>query len=611
MEIVSENTYNRRQFLAIAAGATAAVAMNGRVHDAVQPQYDLSRGPEVMPNINLDVEPIDGHFDLIEHLNWNETPGVEPISRGLMLQPLDMRIINKHLLTRDYVDNPPINVCDGYIHTNGDFAITTVVESEAPVHVQLYGEVPKLMDDNRYEKARVDCELSPGRLRVTRHSGGVLGPQRKDFNLPRVSGEHALEVQKIGERLVFIVDSRQVGDIDEDGVFNNGTIWFGLNSLSEYATVTEMEFREIDKGPQESGFWRAGALRVEPDQGETLQGQVDERGFDLMMGSAVSLYPLLTNPQYAQVMLGSNFKILTIENAMKELYLRGMNGTWEPKHALSLMRILQDHGKLINGHTAIYDKAMHKSVEQMPTDTHDDKMRVAKYIEDHIAEFGQEFGQYLYSCDVVNETVDGFGPKWLAPLRKLSFLPYREHIGVRMRDNVFMRALGREWVTIAVKAAAQAMPDTLLGINEYGAESDPGHRGREIYDLVDHVRAQGGRIDYVGFQMHDYYKQWFVNRSNFCELLDEARRREVMVRVSERDVSASAGEVAQAQQYTMVMEEVLRNLDIIDAHIFWGADDTHGSTGGRGPGRELLYDEHFREKFALRALRQTIRNFRA
>lgn len=610
LDTVSSRVFSRRQALglfgmAVAAGVWGQGGLRRRALDWAQPEYDTSRGPEVIPNFDLDAQPINGKFDLIQTFADDQTPGVSASPRGLLLEPLDMKIINKHLEPlRPYVDNPPVNVM-GYIRTNNDFAVSTTVEFSAPVHVQLYGKVPKLMDDSRTEYARLDCELSDTTLRVKRYSDKLLGDQTREFRLPHASYTHMLDVQKIGDKLVFMVDGYTVGEMDEGGMFDDGTLWFGLNSLETHAHVDDMTFRELSNGPQQSGYWDAGMMRVQPSRGETLQGLVDARGFDLKMGSAVSLYPLLTDPQYAQVMLGGNYKMLTIENAMKELYLMSMNGTWEPRHALSLIKMIRDHGILVHGHTAIYDKAMHKSIEQMPTDTHADKMRVAQYIEDHIVKFGEAFGQYLYSCDVTNEVMDGFGPEWLGSLRQLKFLPNSDYYGVRLRDNVFVRALGREWVALAFKTAAQVMPKTKLGLNEYGIESEPYARGKMVFDLADYIEDYGGRVDYIGLQTHIYHEEWFIIRAIYRDLLNEARVRGRKLRTSELDVTDVKGEVAQGLQYQLVLEEALRHPDVMEAFITWGSDDRYGSTDGRA----LPYDKDFREKLTLRMMRDTIRNF--
>ena len=231
LETVNERTFSRRQALAMGGGALAAAYFNGRVRDLralLRRNVDLSRGPEVVPNINLDIEPINGSFDLIANLGWDETPGVERSTRGLMVTPLDMRVINKHLVTKDYVENPPINAADGYIRTNGNFGISTTVQSVGTTHVQLYGKLPVLKDDSRTEFARLDCQLTDRTLRVVRYDTGLLGGQIKEYHLqPTKNYQHTLDVQKIDDRLVFVVDGQRVGDMNEAGIFNNGNIWLG------------------------------------------------------------------------------------------------------------------------------------------------------------------------------------------------------------------------------------------------------------------------------------------------------------------------------------------------------------------------------------------------
>lgn len=591
----------RRTFLALGVGAAVGLGVSG---DAIRPGpwSDPARYGQELQHFDIGVEPIDTEFDLVHGMNWSNTPGVTELADGLLVERLEENLINKRSPFKEYVPNPPINACGGYLRTNGAFMMTCEMESVTPLHVQFYGDLPYLLDDDRYENGRVDCEVGLDTLTVSVWRGGGHLPRTAEFPLNLHGYSREIRMQADDEDLLFFDRGGLVGRMSGKDVFRDGTVWCGLNNYEGQSIVRSLRFSEMGVD-QLSGHWNPYSVRVPHSNEPVMQNLVDKYGLSLNMGSSVSLFPAMQSLEYLQHYFDGKYKILTIENAMKQLYLEPMPGVFEPKHALSLIDLIRRHDMLVHGHVALYDKAMRKDISDMPYDTLAEKMRVAAYIEDYIQKFGETFGKYLYSCDITNEVWDGFGPTWL---------PGILGVGGHMRPNIFYRALGKEYLRIAYRAAAAAMPDTLLTLNEFGLERDTRWRAKHVFGLVDYVRGGGGRVDMVGSQTHISSPSSVVGARDYQKVLALARQHNVGLRISELDVTPLIGTVAQSEQFCLPVEAGLTD-DNVDSVVLWGSNDGNASQAGRNlvtgeyvPGGATPIDEYWHYKYAWQAIQNTI-----
>jgi endo-1,4-beta-xylanase len=99
----------------------------------------------------------------------------------------------------------------------------------------------------------------------------------------------------------------------------------------------------------------------------------------------------------------------------------------------------------------------------------------------HIATVVEHYRGHLAAWDVVNEAIadDGSG----------------------LRDTVFSRGLGPDYIADAFRMAREADSRALLFYNDYGAEA-AGAKSDRVYELVKGLKEQGVPIDGVGLQMH-------------------------------------------------------------------------------------------------------------
>lgn len=98
----------------------------------------------------------------------------------------------------------------------------------------------------------------------------------------------------------------------------------------------------------------------------------------------------------------------------------------------------------------------------------------------HITEEVTHYRGQCYAWDVVNEPLFDNGT---------------------LRDTIFHRVIGPDYIAIAFKAAAAADPNAKLYFNDYGIES-PGSKATGALALVDSLQQAGAPIHGVGFESH-------------------------------------------------------------------------------------------------------------
>lgn len=171
----------------------------------------------------------------------------------------------------------------------------------------------------------------------------------------------------------------------------------------------------------------------------------------------------------------------TNEYLMKWGQTEPVRGQCDTTAAAQLVDWAVTNGKSMRGHTLVWGQE-----NQLPgwvlAITDKDDMRRA--IREHIACVVGAFKGKIRAWDVVNEIFAD------------------DHAG--LKDTVFYRVLGEEFVRVAFEAARQADPSAKLYINDYGLDDitwmkfQPG----SLVDKVKQWRADGIPIDGIGSQTH-------------------------------------------------------------------------------------------------------------
>lgn len=78
-----------------------------------------------------------------------------------------------------------------------------------------------------------------------------------------------------------------------------------------------------------------------------------------------------------------------------------------------------------------------------------------------------------------------------------------EHHGNGLRDNIFLRVIGPEYIGMAFQFAHDADPNAILYYNDYATDIWPVKSATQ-YNLLSGLIASGVPVGGVGLQMHEY-----------------------------------------------------------------------------------------------------------
>lgn len=575
----------RRQLigLAVATGLLGAgailVARNRANEDNELP------GAPIEPNVTMESAEIGAETDLAATGSWHQA-GLTHTTQGLELQPTGLSIVNKRAGDR-IEPNPPLNVYGTRLQAEGNFAVRADIESGSPVSLQLYGQVPLRFDDFRFERGRLEYVMDEQSCTVRVWDGSQQAPSiQQSMPLDGSVTRRSLEVQRRGSDVVLLSNEAEIGRVPAGHIFNKGEVWLGLNSEDGPALVRHLTARPLD-GHKLAAVDTTSlrVLKSLPDGG--LQRAAARRG--LYLGSAVALNPLVSDPQYAQLFLSTEVGTATTENALKPQDLQPLEGVFTFEEADAIVDIAARHNIAVHGHALVYDKASPTWMRNLHYDAKAERQHVREVLEDHVRTVVGHFGDNIISWDVVNEPLNGFND------------------GVTLEENVWFKALGEDYIAIALRAAHEANPAARLWINDYGLETNPQGRGQYMITLARRLLDSGVPLHGIGIQGHVYQMpRDTIHPEVLRKLTDDFGRLGLRVRVSELDVTGTNGPETQAHQYADVLKACLGAPNCNELTM-WGLDDGHGSTAGISnghlkPGNALLYTPDYRPKYARRLM---------
>jgi endo-1,4-beta-xylanase len=326
-------------------------------------------------------------------------------------------------------------------------------------------------------------------------------------------------------------------------------------------------------------------------------------------GSAVRIGRIAADDQYREAIL-RECAYLTPESEMKWDAVERRRGEWSLAPVDDLMSFARANGMKVRGHTLLW----HRSVPDWADDflgEHKDWSPIRNYFSAVISRYGDEIDQW----DVVNEPID------------------TGHRMDGLRENVFLKAFGPDYIRRALDDARMLAPRASLMINEYGLDYDfPVERDRRylFLKLLEGLRSAGAPLDAVGVQGHLDLSKGPFSPKVFGDFLQEIANLGLEIIISELDVKEYDYRASPAERDRRVAEEVKRYLDVAFAQpavkglTSWGlsdryswlevtADDYARYPGvwkqGDGPGvnRGLPLDSSMRRKPMYRAIEAAFR----
>jgi endo-1,4-beta-xylanase len=307
----------------------------------------------------------------------------------------------------------------------------------------------------------------------------------------------------------------------------------------------------------------------------------------LRIGSCVSAAPLRRDRRYAEV-LAREFDTATTENALKFGVLSKARGVYDFAPADAIVEFAMAHGMDVRGHVLVWYAQLPDWIVRGRLGASE----LADVLTNHVTTVVSRYAGRIAVWDVVNEAVSEDGT---------------------LRDNVWLRTIGPEYIDLAFRAARQADKGARLFYNDYGIEAGAWHSDA-VLELLQRLLTGNTPVDGVGLQLHlDLERLPDLGR-----LGDSMQRLGALgldVHVTECDVRMTVHErptpgqlTTQASVYRDVVQAGV-SVPACQALSVWGFTDRHSWIPRFFPGQgaALLFDEEYRPKPAYDAVSAALR----
>lgn len=302
----------------------------------------------------------------------------------------------------------------------------------------------------------------------------------------------------------------------------------------------------------------------------------------IFIGAASGLGPLLNDPDYTRL-LSREFNLLTPEVSMKWGDIHPEPERFDFTGADTLVEFAQQNGMAMRGHTLVWDYAL----PQWLVEGEFTRDELRALLREHIYTVAGRYRGQIYAWDVVNEPLDENGD---------------------LRDTFWLRAIGPEYISLALHWAHEADPEALLFINEFGAEGKSA-KSEGLFALAEGLLGVGAPLHGIGLQMH-VGVDWTppaadlaANLGRFHDLGLEVHITEMDVRLQGSGLDEREALARQADVYREALGVCLQAPNC-RAFITWGVTDRYSwipyFTGH--PDAPLLFDEEGRPKPAYYAI---------
>ncbi len=210
-----------------------------------------------------------------------------------------------------------------------------------------------------------------------------------------------------------------------------------------------------------------------------------------LIGTAVSTSLLKGQQPATEALIKKHFNVFTAENSMKPEGMQPREGEFQFEDADRLVKIAQEAGGHVVGHTLAWHAQTPRWFFQGEGDKPVTKEVALARLRNHIKTIVGRYKGKIREWDVVNEAIND-GP------------------GV-YRQTPWIRALGEDYIAEAFRAAHEADPDAILIYNDYNIELE--YKRPKALELLKKLIAQKVPIHAVGIQSH-----WRIENMPLAEM---------------------------------------------------------------------------------------------
>jgi endo-1,4-beta-xylanase len=213
-------------------------------------------------------------------------------------------------------------------------------------------------------------------------------------------------------------------------------------------------------------------------------------------------------------LIRQHFRIITPENCMKPQSIHPAEDEWNFEATDRFVDFARTHELDVVGHCLVWAKDDRTDPWMMQEDGKPvARETLLRRIESHIDTVVGRYADAVTMWDVVNEAI-GDSSEGL------------------LRDSVYSRTTGIDFIVTAFQAARAKDPDALLIYNDYNGHK-PGKR-EKLIELLTQLKQSGAPVDAYGMQGH--FELGDDSLPQLRETFDDLRKLEMKVVVSELDI---------------------------------------------------------------------------
>ena len=294
---------------------------------------------------------------------------------------------------------------------------------------------------------------------------------------------------------------------------------------------------------------------------------------------------------------GRQFNMIVAENEMKMETLQPSKGQFNYGSADNLVSFAQRNNMAIRGHCLVWHSQQPTwlSSDGKKNDQNWTRQQALDIMKNHITNVMKHFKGKVTEWDVVNECLDD----------DQSIIRTNPD-GYTLRQTVWQRAIGDDYIDSAFVFARRADPDAVLYINEYGVEHQGKAKTVAYMNLVKYLKSRNIPLDGVGLQCH--FSIGEVDSVKLDANIKSFGKEGMKCIITELDMgvpsTSSANLEEQARLYRVITDIVLKN-DNCPNMVIWGIKDNDSWRSASNP---LLYNSGMQPKPAWRAVRSALRH---
>ena len=284
-------------------------------------------------------------------------------------------------------------------------------------------------------------------------------------------------------------------------------------------------------------------------------------------------------------LIAKAFNAMTPENELKWEIVHPKRGTYDFGRADRVVKFGDVRRMRVRGHTLVWHLQNPAWLEQGRY-SREDAIEVMRR---HIHTVMRRYRNRIAEWDVVNEAVTDDG---------------------KLRDSVWLRTIGPEYIALAFRFAREADPDAKLYYNDYGAEG-AGPKSDGVFALLSKLKREGVPVDGVGLQTHVTtapIPRFEANLVRFAHLGLDIVLSEVDVRLKRTETADATALERQAAAYRRIARGCVRQ-PRCRGIVVWGVDDSDSwipDVAFGGYGAPLLFDGDLKPKPAYDAFRRAL-----